>query len=376
MLNFRTLPLILLLVAFGLTALPAQVNPATAERDISAQDYERMIENLFKVQFRAFVIEKLGLSEEQTERFTPIYLEYMEAKANLAGKRMNLVEEYQEEMREDDSPEDEKEETADFIENYWEVDIDEMELRKDYFDRLEDAISYRNAMQFFLMEDQINRMMRRQDLTQVVPNVKMIPLPGSQQQNNMAETKPQAPSMPNDRMPINRTDDGMNNQRNNANTGTQPRSTTGKYITIDGTIDYSHSHTRDALNKLANAAEALATARNISIDNWASTKQQILQKADHITKNWRALDHADRTKEAFMLLNDTYTDIHQKGNFTGVESYLQAMKSATSAIDVDVWFTRQPEHFKRYFENAEMLVNEMANQANLSSTGTMSSRSN
>lgn len=375
MLNIKTLSLILLLVAFGLTSLPAQVNPTTANRDVTAEDYERMIENLFKVQFRSFVIEKLGLNEEQTTRFTPIYLEYMEAKANLADKRMRLVESYQEEMKEDDSTEDEKEETADFIENYWEVDIDAMELRKDYFDRLEDAISYRNAMQFFLMEESIDRMFVRADLTKLVPNAKLLQMPKNQSDRMAGQDK----QMNNNRMPINRSDDTqMNNQRQ---TTTQPRTTapsgaTADYLHIDGTVDLSHSHTRDGLYKLVEAAEAIASAKNITVNNWASTKQNILQKADYITKNWRSLDHADRTKEAFMSLNDVYSDIHQKGNFTGVDNYLNNMKDATGSIDVDVWFTRQPQHFKRYFENAEMLVNEMARQANLSNTGTMSSRSN
>lgn len=168
MLNNRKVIYLFLLLCLGFTS-PLVAQQQDNQRDVTAEEYERLIENTFKVNFRSYVVEQLGLNSEQITDFTPLYMEYMDRRADLADVRARLVEEHKDEMAEDDSVNDENEETADFIENYWEVDIDEMELRKDYFDRMEDVISYENAMAFFLLEEDISRSLRQAQISRMMP---------------------------------------------------------------------------------------------------------------------------------------------------------------------------------------------------------------
>lgn len=167
--NKISLFLLLACLCFGLAPLAAQQQQQ--QRDVTVEEYERLIQNTFQVNFRTYVVEQLGLNSEQITRFTPLYMEYMDRRADLADKRARLVEEHKDEMSEDDSMEDENEETADFIENYWEVDIAEMELRKDYFDRMEDVISYENAMAFFMLEEDVSRSLRQAQMSAIMPMI-------------------------------------------------------------------------------------------------------------------------------------------------------------------------------------------------------------
>lgn len=338
MLNYRNLSLlILLLFGFGFSSLQAQ------EQDVSAETYERLIENAFKVDFRSYAINRLGLNEAEITAFTPLYMEYMDERADLADKRARLIEEHAEEMSESNSAENKGQETADFVENYWEVDINEMELRKDYFDRMEDAISYEKAMAFFLLEEDLARSLSRVQLQRVVPAVSIIDLPAE----GMGSTDP--------------------NRRNNKN-GQEKSYLDFK---IDGEVALDHEFTQRGLKKLVYAAEAIAQAKNIEVPNWKQQKQKILNAADEITRNWRSTEHADKTKKAFKMTAEVFQTLQQRGMFTELYYETNQLTDAASRIDPSVNMTNQPEAVRAYFQRAESLVNAMADRANLNS---MSSR--
>lgn len=322
MLNLKKLSmLILALATFGLLPLYTQAQ----ETDVSPQEFERLIENAFKVDFRTYVIEQLGLNEDEITRFTPIYLAYMDERADLADERQQLMEEYANEMRESNNN-NEKEETADFIENYWEVNINEMELRKDYFDRMEDAISYKDAMAFFLLEEDLSRSLNRVQMQRLVPAVTIIDLP----ENGMSD--------------------------NNSS-----------YIdfNIDGKVALDHHFTHQGLTQLVSAADAIARAKNINIPQWEQQKQQILHAADQITQHWRSTDHADKTREAFLMTANVFQTLQQRGNFTALSYEASQLADAARRIDPSVNMTQQSEKVRDYFLRAESLVNTMANRADL-----------
>jgi hypothetical protein len=86
-----------------------------SEKDITAEQYERMIENAFEVDLRKVAIQSLDLNEEEITAFTPVYMKYMNEKADLIDRRMKRVEAYEKEMAEDDRAADEARESARFV---------------------------------------------------------------------------------------------------------------------------------------------------------------------------------------------------------------------------------------------------------------------
>ena len=126
------------------------------------ENYQRVLKAQYNVDLRAAAIEDLGLSGEEADDFTDFWLGYGEELDRLDRKRTRLIKNFREEMAEDDSAKDEENERADFIENYWEINIDAMETRKDAFDVLEDIIGAERALRFFAMEEnyanQVTRM--------------------------------------------------------------------------------------------------------------------------------------------------------------------------------------------------------------------------
>ena len=126
----------------------------------SKSDYERMMEKRLEVNFRNYAIKSLSLSETEINAFDDIYFEYMNDKDDIIDSKYSLLDDYA--ASADAKNKVAGETTADFIENYWETEIDEMQIEKDYFDLLEDEIGVTKATNFFLLEDAVqNRMKNR-----------------------------------------------------------------------------------------------------------------------------------------------------------------------------------------------------------------------
>ena len=134
------------------------------------EGYDRILRNQFKVDMRAAAIEDLSLTKEETTKFSNFWIGYEEELARIDRKRTRLIKNYREEMAEDDSAEDKEEERADFIEDYWETNIDAMEVRKDAFDRLEDLIGTDKALRFFVMEESYANQVARMRLQKLFEN--------------------------------------------------------------------------------------------------------------------------------------------------------------------------------------------------------------
>ena len=98
--------LVLFCLALTTTSF-GQKATTTTTKSPTASDYERIIAANYEVEFRKLAIETLDLTEKETEAFTPIYLAYMNEKSELMERRQKLVDEYKDEMAEDDTAEDE-----------------------------------------------------------------------------------------------------------------------------------------------------------------------------------------------------------------------------------------------------------------------------
>lgn len=296
--------------------------------EATTEDYNKIIDSKLYVESRAQAIRALMLDEKQIEDFTPIFQDYTRRKAALEERRMKLVKEYEDEMAEDDTAKDEMNETGDFIENYWEIDIAYMELKKDMFDRFEDVITPTKALDFFAMEDMINSRANRKLMTEMLPTYGvLVPVPVSYEWE-------------------------LNDYRN------------WNSINIDGKVGLDHNFTYNGLSKLLSVAEKMASAEGISVNNFAERKQMIMQKAEMMKTNWKSLNHADYAREAFTMTSDLMKEISMDSRFTANKMELSELNTVAESIRPSVKLTDQATNVYRFFNTAENIVNGLVNQAN------------
>ncbi|PHI18666.1 hypothetical protein CEQ90_16940 [Lewinellaceae bacterium SD302] len=325
------------LIAIGsFTAVSAQTTPTTAVNNkakatmttsnLSDSDFEKLIFNSYKVNFRSYAYDALDLTEKQITKLDPGFRSYMNATSELNKKRKNLVEEYNEEMAEDDTAKDEENETADFIENYWDLDIDQMELKKDYFDNFEDIIGYEKAMKFFILEEDVRQRLNSAMWVEKIPTLLIVP---TAKYSNNSE---------------------VNNYRN-------------WMLDMDGKVDISHEYTHNGLTQLVKTAYALAEAGNVNTSAWDNSKAMVMKLADGMTENWKSDDHADMAKKAFGIVANMYADLAKTETFRTDSYLINELKMSADKLNKGTHLTEQSAHVYNFFEKAERVVNLLANTA-------------
>ena len=304
------------------------VGTEVSSGEITDSQYEELIRNSYKVNFRDYSFTKLGLNETEIKNLTPLYMEFMKEKNDLIDRRRQLVEDFRDEMKEDDTMKDEKEETADFIENYWEIDIAEMELQKDYFDKFEDAIPYRKAVQFFLLENDVRDRLKRAQIVRTLPVLVMTPTSSF---SNNPEVK------------------NYNNWM----------------LNIDGKVSVDHEYTKQGLTQLVKTAEALADNAGIEVANFDTDKQRVMKIANTITRDWTSVDHADMVKEAFTTVAMMYNQLAMQEPFTGRNVATEKLMTVAKQVKPSTNLTDQADTVYNFFNQAEKTVNILARSADI-----------
>ncbi|NJB87595.1 hypothetical protein GGR26_003379 [Lewinella marina] len=289
-------------------------------------DFERMVNTRLMVDFRKTAIEAMELSEDEINEFDPIFDDYQRDKEAITARRRNLINQYREEMSEDDTPKDELGETGEFIEDYWELDIAEMELKKDYFDRLDDEIGAKKALKFFALDAAFKDRVDRMRLLRSIPTLVVLE-PGY--------------------VSYQRELDDFNRWAT---------------MNIDGKVDLNHEFIGEGLNKLLNAVEAMKNAEAISIGNFTATKGLILEKAKAMQTDRHSDEHADYAADAFKHTASLLSEIATQDRFSTPQSQLDKLKQAAEAINPDQLLTDQKEHVYTFFDAAEKVLNDLVSQ--------------
>ena len=318
----RTLLLTLILSCFCFISLNAQ-----SDNEVGAQDYERMIKNTFEVEFRELAIEVLGLDEETIEEFTPIYLDYMEEKAEIMEERTALIKEHKDEMSEDQSVASIDEEAAAFVENYMELDIDEMQLEKNYYDKFEDIMTYKQAMRFFELEEGFRSRIARAQLVEYIPV--------------MVELEPVYVVYEREKADFNNWKD----------------------INIDGRVSLDHNFTNDGLTKLLKKKKAMIEGEGIYVKNFDERQQKVMKKADEMRKNWKADEHAAMAREAFIMTANLLRDIHNNSGLNISEDMSVELLEEAKQINPNTLYVKQRDQVYNFFDKAEKVINRLTTQA-------------
>jgi len=121
------------------------------------------------------------------------------------------------------------------------------------------------------------------------------------------------------------------------------------------TMSLDHAFTSEALTKLTDAVDAMATETGYDLKaDVAKTKQL----AYEITEDPMATTHADKIRSAADVLSTSLQNI-QQAKYPGLSAEATDVKSAASAINPETLTLDQRDAVKSFFRKAADLLNKM-----------------
>ncbi|PHN04792.1 hypothetical protein [Flavilitoribacter nigricans] len=399
---------LLFICALFMGAIPMlNAQEASTTTEPTPEQYETMIENYYNVKFREMAFESLELTEDEITKFDPLYAEYISRKKDIVQRRNKLVEKYRDEMMEDDDAEEKADERADFIENYWETQIKEMELKKDFFDRFEDIVSNEKAINFFLLEEKMQSRVEEASLIQIVPMmIEVREYYPTKKHKDTSMNWDEKKDMSTDKTTTTTTDKKewssddkkMTDKKEWNNKSTATTTTTGmdksmtdkkdtsKDWTSKGTATYTtntsnisalaaynkwiekadnkvalnHQYTHNGLQKLVSAIWAVAGAHDIDASAWSDKKEKIMSVTTELQKDPMSTDHADITREAFEMTAVMINAIQDKKGTDKTKDVATKVTSAANAINPDRLMTDQATEIYNFFGQANKALHALA----------------
>lgn len=112
---------------------------------------------------KALVAANLGLTEEESQVFWPLYREFHAEKAGLMDQRMAILLDFRDNF---DMLTDEK--SAQIIEDYFRFEKDLLKLRRDYAKKFTRAIPAKKTLRYLQMENKMDDIVEF-ELAQIVP---------------------------------------------------------------------------------------------------------------------------------------------------------------------------------------------------------------
>ena len=316
------LPLLLLLLSVGLVAqqpIQSQKQLAQSRQSSFNQDMQTTVKEVVK--------QRLYLEDDEASAFTGLYNRYVQDYIEIQQKQDKLIEELAEEFSEDDNVKDKQGDLADFIENYWESQIAIEELKKDYFDKMEDVVGPMRALEFFRIQKMYESRQARGSMMRVPVMVTLTPVQLSYQSS---------------------VDDYTN----------------WKQINIDGKVGLDHNFTYNGLEKLLTTAEDIATTEGIRVKNFSSRKAQIMQLAQDMKTNWKDTSHANSAKKAFTMTSELLRDLNNAAGFGTANANLNQLMQHAQSLNTNTLYTEQSDTVYAFFNSAERVVNGMIGSLN------------
>ncbi len=301
------------------------------------EDIERYLSSALEMEYRNSTIKSLGLTSEEIEEFDPIFRDYVDAKKDMIRKKMRMFQDFREEMDEDDSPENIEEDKADFIEDYMEFRADEIEMRKNYFDRLEDKIAVDKALQFIMMEEAEESKTQREVMIRMVPVlINVNEMPSFMQEDYRTSSSYNYDSK-----------NGQAYTVSNVDAVGQAKSAIKEFnswvMKRDGKMSLSHDYTYNGIEALVGVIESIDNTMNNDIDV-VSKKKDIMDVAGKLKIKKYGDEHADAAKKVFTHIAKLMN------NVTGSND--MSLMNIAEKIDKDVLLLDQSAHVYNFFETA------------------------
>lgn len=302
------------------------------------EDVERYLSSALEMEYRNSTIESLGLTSEEIEDFDPIFSDYVDAKKKMIRKKMRMFQDFQEEMDPDDSAKNIEEDKADFIEDYMEFRADEIEMRKNYFDRLEDKISVDKALQFIMMEEAEENKTQREVMVRMVPVfINFNDMPSFMQDDYKTSSS----------YNYNSNNNGQAYTASNPDAVGQAKSAIKEFNSWvtkrDGKMSLDHDYTYNGIEALVGVIESIDNTMNNNVDV-ASKKTAIMDAAAKLKVKKYGDEHADAAKKAFTHIAKLMNSVTGSNDMT--------LMNVAKKIDKDILLLDQAAHVYNFFETA------------------------
>lgn len=131
--------------------------------------YARLMEKRLQIDFRNYATEALDLSSAEITAFDPVFLEYMSEKSDLVDQKFALLDAYVEDVDEMTSARMKDRRQLNFIQNFYSMEMEEMELERTYLRRFTKAIGVDDATQFYLLEDAVQNRLKNKAYAEHIP---------------------------------------------------------------------------------------------------------------------------------------------------------------------------------------------------------------
>lgn len=128
------------------------------------------------------------------------------------------------------------------------------------------------------------------------------------------------------------------------------------FINADtNTMGLDHAYTSEALTRLTDAVEAMATEVGYEVKSDIARAKQL---ADEIKKDPMATNHADKIRSAADIVSTSLQNM-QQAKYPGLSAEAAEVKSAASAINPETSTLDQRDTVKSFFRKAADLLSKM-----------------
>lgn len=372
---------------------------------VTEKDWNRYIDKRLEMDFRLAAIDEMYLTPDEIKVFNPFFDEYMDAKEKLTNEKFKLIEKCTRKLERKEDLDARTEKLSDFIEDYWEKEIETMALKEKYFDRMENKLPYMKVARFFMLEETLENRLKYDVISTQMPTIIIIDqqlekirkgtamndegakvMDSSMTDNNMQQSTSSTKETDQQKTTTSKEMEKSTEHWNSTTKNTENSSMIDKavvkitpadrmpidvtssveMVTLDnwvnttrGQMSLSHDYTSNGLKAVASAIEATANATNTTIDNWDNKKAEIIYVANQITLDPKSNMHADWVSEAFVTIGGAVKTLNESNKYTYAHGQVSLLQHYANQINPDVLLLKQADTVYNFFGTANNALKEI-----------------
>ena len=129
---------------------------------------------------------------------------------------------------------------------------------------------------------------------------------------------------------------------------------------MEGDMGLGHAYSHRVLTELAQATTSLAREKGMTDAGMQDKADRVMQLADDITKDPEATDHADKIKQAALLITEMLENIDQTSYNGQSRDDLTKLREEAQAIDTSTLTLEQKADVRSFFQQARTVIERMS----------------
>jgi hypothetical protein len=336
-----------LLAVLTLVAGLAAVTNAQTTNNHADSDYERLVQKRLEVNFRNYAINALELDEPAINEFDEVYKSYMRDKSSLIDQKYELLDKYVASVKK--GKKDKEEELTDFIEDYWETEIDEMKVEKRYFDNMSEELGLAKTTQFFLLEDALQNRLKNRIYAKDMPLLIRI------ERFSVFDDKA-------------KLSDGWakRSKKQYADAGMVKRPAVTSYINwvqmiYPNDVTFSNEYVAQGIKGLTGAVKALIESSDEwSVKNLDVRTENIMKIADQLAETEVKNEKADIAKVAFLNVASILHDLQNEYGLDYVNIEIRQLDITANDIYESEMLQEQPDQVYQFFKETASVLEQLS----------------